>query len=208
MFEKPDAPDWIDVWGAGLFETKGEPGAKGGPWLRSIGAAQKFGFIPIFLDYIKFYNDPKYNAAVRAQVGLLALLDIIPINSTQGWFFKAKADFGLPSPETTFHCCFEQREITAARADVQVSYYRRAGRVLGIVTNLGKEPYEGPITIDWKALGLTAERTSVVRIDGKEPGQNRTELLIEPITSGKDGMIRLAVPVHDFRVFRLEPTGR
>lgn len=207
MFEKPDAPDWIDQWGAGLLERKGGPGAEGGSWLRSIGAAQKFGFIPIFLDYIKFYNHPKYDAAVRGHVGLLALMDIIPINSSQGWFFKATADFGLTSPETAFHSCFEQREILAARADVQVSYYRRAGRVLAIVTNLGKEPYEGPITIDWKTLGLTAERSSVVRIDGKEPGQNRTELLNEPMTPEKDGTLRLAVPAHDFRMVRLEPTG-
>ena len=72
MFDKPGAPDWIDLWGEGLLQRRGGPEAKGGPWLLAIGSAQKLGFVPIFLNYIKFYSDPRYMQALRAQYGLLA----------------------------------------------------------------------------------------------------------------------------------------
>ncbi len=68
MFEKPTAPDWVDLWGAKLLEPGAAQG--GGPWLLAIGTAQKFGAIPLFLNYIRFYDKPEYIPAMRAQYDL------------------------------------------------------------------------------------------------------------------------------------------
>lgn len=205
MFEKPDGPDWIDVWGADLLERKGGPGARGGPWVLANATAQKFGFIPVFLNYIKFYDKPEYLPAMRAQYGLLGLLDIIPICPDLGWFFKAKADFGMSAPETTFYRYFEQREIRTGREDVKASYYRRGNRVLLLVTNLGKENYTGSISLDLKALGIEPRKAQATRLDAESAQRFDTRVRRTPMPMAADATsVPVSIPRHDFLMLQLE----
>jgi len=206
MFDKPDGPDWIDVWGAEFLERTGGPGARGGPWLMSLGPAQKFGFIPIFLNYIKFYSRPEYLPAMRAQYALLGLLDIIPIGPELGWFYKAKQDFGMSAPETTFHRFFEQGEVTAARDDVKISYYRRGQSMLLFAANLGKEPYAGGAAVNLAALGMADAAVEVAEVVPVNEARLTTGYEYRLLPGGvRDGRIALSVPPHDFRMIRIRP---
>jgi hypothetical protein len=206
MFEKPGSPDWIDAWGADFLERTSGPGARGGPWLMSLGPAQKFGFIPIFLNYLRFYNDPQYLPALHAQYALLALLDIIPISPELGWFFKAKQDFGLIAPETSFRRFFDQREFRPARDDVKVSYYRRGPAMLLVVSNLGGEPFGGTIDVNWAALGLAPAKFTAAEIVPVNEGRHSTEYREEARTlePGNTGLC-VSIPRHDFRLIRIGP---
>ena len=78
---KPGRPDWVDTWGKGLLERRGGPGVAGGPWLLSLGPAQKFGFVPVFLNYIRYFADPKYMPAVRGQ--LRAVRHLVEVVETE-----------------------------------------------------------------------------------------------------------------------------
>jgi len=201
MFNKPADPDWIDLWGRGLLERRGGPAVEGGPWLLVLGPAQKFGFVPIFLNYIKYYRDPQYVPAMRAQCGLLALLDIIPVDTTVSWFFKAKQDFGVAARDAAFHRFFDQNEIVSDRRDVCVSYYRRGDNLLLIVTNLGKEAYAGALKLDRRALGLISGELAATLIDGQKPGDNNTALKTALVPFEADGAtLRVRIPSHDFCV--------
>lgn len=193
MFEKPTGPDWIDQWGAKLLESASAPGATGGPWLLSLNRAQKFGFTPVFLDYIKYYNAPEYPQAVRTMYAVLALLDIIPIN-TQPWFAQVKQDFGIGATDVQFRGYWEQAAVQSERADVKASYYTRNGSALLIVSNLGKEPYDGKLTVDFKALGLDAAH--VVLRDAEK--QDTFPYTVQ------DGAITLMLPRHDLRMIRVQ----
>jgi hypothetical protein len=207
MFEKPDQPDWIDVWGADFLKREPGPGARGGPWLRSLGPAQKFGFIPIFLNYIRFYNDPRYLTAMRAQYALLGLLDVVPISPELGWFFKAKQDFGMGAAETSFHRFFEQTEFRPGRADVLVSYYRRGRELLLIASNLGREPYRGTIHADWPALQLAAGEVAAVEIVPVNEGRNSTEYR-EAASAVSGAGLEVMVPPHDFKLLRVRARAK
>jgi len=193
MFEKPSGPDWMDEWGKCLLERKSGPGAVGGPWLLSIGRAQKFGFIPIFLNYIKFYDKPEFPQAVRAMHGLLGLLDIIPVcQDVNVSFIKAKAAFGIGEPDVEFRGFWEQKEVSAARENVKASYYKRRKSALVIVTNLSKEPFEGGVRIDFPALGLDQAKTTIKDPEAAEPP-------LRPEDLGK-----LKIRGHDYRFIWLE----
>lgn len=216
MFEKPDQPDWIDSWGADLQVRTPGPGAKGGPWLTSLGPAQKFGFMPVFLDYVKFWNHPGYITGLRAQYGLLALLDINPSNVALGWFRKAKQDFGMEHPATAFMPYHRQKEIATGRPDVAVSYYRNAKGILAVITNLGKESFDGKVTLDAKVLGLSGTLTAVRLGAGKEPvfmekggwqNLNDTEVRRDAVALESDGSLRLAIPAHDFAMIDIRKGG-
>jgi hypothetical protein len=208
MFDKPEAPDWIDVWGADLLARTAGPGARGGPWLLALGPAQKFGFIPVFLNYIKFYDKPEYLPAMRAQYALLGLLDIIPVSPELGWFFKAKQDFGMSAPETVFRPFHAQAEVRAEREDVPISYYRRGDRLLLVVSNLGREPYTGRVSLRLEALGLAAD--GIVAADLLPVSETRaaTAYREEPLRctpAGGTATLELVVPPHDFRLLRVGP---
>lgn len=204
MFDQPDGPDWIDQWGAGLLA---DPPAGAGAWLLALGPARKFGFTPVFLDYLKFWDKPEYPGAVRAQYALLALLDIIPINPSQAWFFKAKQDFGMREPETAFVRYFDQRRIVADRADVQISYYRRGDHLLLVVANLGREAYAGPLHLDLPALHLAAGPLSATLLDAADDRRHSTAVRAEPLPLTGDTIPRLDIPGHDFRVVRVAPAA-
>ncbi len=180
MFEKPGDPDWIDLWGARLLDRNAGFGAFGGPWLLSISRAQKFGFAPVFLDYVKFYNKPAdYLPAMRAQHALLGLLDIVPVNQTADpTFAQARAAFGIGEPDVHFHGFWEQTAIASGDAEVKASYYTRPGKALVIITNLGAVPFSGQIAINGNALGINQPGLTI-----RNAGQPDSAPL--PITAGK-----------------------
>lgn len=205
MFDKPDQPDWIDVWGADFLNRTPGPGARGGPWLLSLGPAQKFGFIPVFLNYIKFYDKPEYLPAMHAQYALLGLLDIIPVSPELAWVFKAKHDFGMGAPETSFHAYHEQQEVRADRDDVKISYYRRGENVLCWITNLGKTPYTGTIALDLPKLGLAPDKLAAAALEPVKEARMSTEYKAAPVPWEPGGpTLRVSVPAHDFRMLRLQ----
>lgn len=200
MLEKPNDPDWIDQWGANLLTPYAN---NAGAWLRSLGPAQKFGSMPLFLDYIKFYNDPKYLTAERAEYGLLGLFDITSVNPALGWVFKAKQDFGVAAKEVTFHRYFKQKEITTSRDDVKVSYYQKGNHVLFIITNLGKDPFDGTVTVDLKALGISLPKATVTWVDSANAEITNTEVKRTLLTL-ENATLKLQIPQHDFRLIQVE----
>ena len=194
QFAKPGGADWIDLWGSKLLAPVGGPGASGGPWLLSIGRAQKYGFIPIFLNYIKFYNAPEYPRALRSMHALLTLLDIIPITYTPGKLPQIKDDFGIGADDVAFHGYWRQKAVLAERADVKASYYRRPRSALIVVANLGGQPYEGKLRIDLRSLGF---RGAAVHLrDPEAPGT--------PPPALEGGAIRIRIARHDYRLIRLD----
>ena len=206
----PNGPDWIDLWGEGLLEEKGT----GGPWLLATSAAQKYGFIPSQFSYLNYASDA-FVRRLRSYYGLLGLLDIIPVSPELGWFFKAKQDFGMSHPETTFHQFLEQKEIRAGSESVKVSYYRRENRLLLVVTNLGKETYNGPVTIDRGALDLKGDAVKATRLDAAArptfdsktgwQGRYATTVKREPLVLAAGGSaVPVQLPPHDFWMIQVE----
>jgi hypothetical protein len=206
MFEKPEDPDFVDMWGRNLLDPNvSKDGVPGGPWLLSTCEAQKYGAIPLFLNFVKFFNKPEYLPAMRAQFAVLGLLDMIPINPELGWIFKAKQDFGMSVPETTFHRWFEQKEAKTSRSDVVASYYRRDNRILCIVSNLGNDRYDGGIKLDLAALGLKAGQMHASSIDSSKAERLNTEIQREDLPFATDGAsLKLAIPRHDFRMILID----
>jgi hypothetical protein len=216
--KKGDGPDWMDVWGQNLLRLDPGKQAIAGPWLLTTGQAQKIGLIPAFLNYLPWGSETYYRK-VRSMYGVLGLLDIIPITPDLGWFFKAKQDFGVDPVRTSFHGFYSQKEIVADAAEVGVSYYRAAGgkgeaaRVLAIVSNLSTNRFEGRVTIDARALGL-GPQARAARLDAAvEPsldatrhwiGLTDTEVKREPLELGRDGVLPLTIPPHDFRLIAVE----
>jgi len=155
------------------------------------------------LNYIRYYDRPEYRPALRAQYGLLGLLDMIPIATELGWYFKAKEDFGVAAADATFHPFHQQHEIASGRDDVQISYYRRPGKVLAIVTNLGKTPYDGVLKLDAAGMGLREQPVRATLLDEQAPKSQNTEVRREPLPPSQAGP-RLAIPPHDFQLIWLE----
>jgi hypothetical protein len=83
---------------------------------------------------------------------------------------------------------------------VAVSYYQRPGGVLAVVTNLGKEPYDGRITLDLAALGLAPDKVEAVEVDGAGPEAQRTDTTSRPLALEPGAALRLTIPPHDFRM--------
>ncbi len=203
MFDAPkDNWDWMDAWGKGLLDETGVAKNEAGDWMLSLGPAQKFGFTPVFLNYLKYYDKPEYHQAVRTQYALLALLDIIPIESRQAWFFKAKEDFGMSYPETLFHPYHSQKEIVASREDVKISYYRRDNKILAIVTNLGKDDFSGTVHFKLSEFGLK-DPVQVTHLDEMSQKEYSTEVKCQPLDIDK-GVIQIEIPSHDFRMIELK----
>lgn len=189
MFEKPEDPDWIDLLGARLLDRNAGFGAIGGPWLLSISRAQKFGFIPLFLNYIKFYNKPEYLPALRAQHGLLGLLDILPIEQAgDPTFAQSRATFDIGNPDVTFHGFWEQTALSTGQNEVKASYYTHPGKALIIITNLSPQPFTGWVSINIKTLGLDPGK-AVIR------NAEKPESAPLPITDGK---VTITIPRHDY----------
>ena len=162
----------------------------------SIGRAQKFGFIPVFLNYLKFWNRPEYPKAVRAMHGLLGLLDIIPIcQDVNVSFVRAKAAFGIGAPDVRFHGFWEQKVVRPEREDVKASFYTRERSALVVLTNLGEEPFNGPVHLDLRSMGLDPRTVTVRNAEAKDatfPMQG--------------GAMRLEIPRHDYRLLWLVAT--
>jgi Family of unknown function (DUF6067)/Concanavalin A-like lectin/glucanases superfamily len=195
-FKSPNDPDFIDTWGQDLLERRSGQEVVGGPWMLGINRAQKFGFIPVFLNYIQFYDDKAAtNRAFRTMHALLGLLDIIPIEQIwNGSFLKAKAAFGIGEPGVEFHGFWEQKAVSVAQADVKASYHTRKGAALIIVTNLGKQDFTGKVSIDYAALGLDPAKTIA-----KNPEAENATLTAADLA-------QMHIPGHDYRFILLEET--
>lgn len=212
---KDGGPDFITTWAGNLQQravTAKDNGA--GAWLLSTSQSQKFGIIPAFLNYLPYWSTD-YDKKLRGQYGMLGLLDIIPLAIEQAWFFKAKQDFGMDSPATSFHPFYRQLEIKTDHADVVSSYYRRGSRVLAIITNLGTEPYEGAVRFDLKKLGIAAGEATATRVDAAKPpvyntqqkrwdGTGDTSVRREPVPWASDGAsLAVKIPSHDFQMIEV-----
>jgi hypothetical protein len=75
---------------------------------------------------------------------------------------------------------------------VKASYYKRKKSALIIVTNLGKEPFEGEVRVAFPALGLDPAKTTLK--DAEAP---------EPLLRAED-LAKLKIRGHDYRFVWLE----
>jgi hypothetical protein len=173
------------VWGDQLLERG--PGA--GSWLLSLGRTQKFGFTPIFLNYLRFWDKPEYAPAVRTMYALLGLLDLIPIDQ-QFWFAQVKQDFDMGAADVRFQGYWEQTAVRTDRADVKASLYTRQHSALILVANLSKEPFAGKVEVDLERLGLASTKVLIRNPEEKDA----------PPLPLQDGAVTLQVPPHDFRM--------
>ena len=204
MFEEPEGPNWMDVWGEGILDepgTRQEPAT--GEWLLSIGDAQKFGFMPLFLNYIKFFDhETEYYHATRSQLALLALFDIIPIDPSHAWFFKVKENFGMNANETSFHRFDTQQEIYSGHPEVPVSYYRRGNSILVIVVNMSDEAFVDSVTVDKGRLEIEKDLQATLWKDAAKK-RNSIELTRESVVYDEESL-RVSIPPKDVRVVELK----
>ena len=213
---KDGGPDFIATW-AGNLQKPADTVADNstGAWLLSTSQSQKFGIIPVFLNYLPHWSTD-YDKKLRSQYALLGLLDIIPYATEHGWFFKAKHDFGWDAPATRFHPYYRQREVRTDRDDVAVSYYRRGDRVLALVTNLGAEAYEGAVRFELAALGMREGSAMATRIDAAQPmvyntthkrwdHTQNTAMRRDPLEWASDGAsLTVTIPSHDFSLIEVQ----
>lgn len=195
-FNQPAAPDFIDLFGGKLLEASAGRGATGGPWLLSIGRAQKFGFVPVFLNRVKFYNQPEYPQAMRTQHGLLTLLDIIPMSYHPGQLAQAKQAFGIGASDVRFHGYWDQTAVDTGHPEVKASYYSRSNSLLIVVVNLGNDSYEGTLRLNSQLLGGNPSKWT---LRDAESGQH---------LSLSNGTCRTSILRHDFRLIQLDDTGQ
>jgi hypothetical protein len=184
MFENPTDPDWIDQWGNGRF---------GSEWIRGLSRSQKFGLIPAFLNYIKFWYLPTdYTKALRSMYGVLAIHDIgvTTGDNSDNWFVTIKKDFGITEPDVAFKGFWEQSGVRPDDANIKVSYYNRTKSALIFLTNMG-EAYSGNVSIDFSALGLNPAGAVITDAESKQTIN---------IVGGK---INLWIPRHDFRALQI-----
>ena len=99
----------------------------------------------------------------RAYVGALALHDI-------EWKFKLQSDFRLRAPGTEFIPYWDEEGLARTRTDwVKVSAWKRPGRCLVLLVNVGEERVEAEVRLDPAVMGLRKTAPSqlkVVDVDG------------------------------------------
>jgi len=187
MFENPTDPDWIDQWGNGRV---------GSEWIRGLSRSQKFGLIPAFLNYIKFWYLPAdYTKALRSMYGVLAIHDIgmTTGDNSSEWYENIKKNFGITALDVKFTGFWEQTAVQPNNSDVKVAYYTREKSALIFVTNMG-ELYTGTVSIDIAALGLNPVGAVI------------TDAESEQTIDISNGKISLSIPRHDFKALQLTAT--
>lgn len=196
MFETPTDPDWVDTWGNRLLDPSVGDSTDGGPWLLSISRAQKYGTIPVFLNYIKFFSLPtEYAAAMRQYHGLTGLLDIIPIDSrintttNAAPLLAAKEALGIGAADVTWQPYWTQTAVLPSRADIKASYWQRTASTLALVMNLG-EAFTGAVTVNLAGLGLTGGTV--------KDGETNAPYTVT------GGQITMTIPRHDYRLLRFD----
>ena len=185
MFEKPTDVDWIDVWGKDKSNSE---------WLRGLSRSQKFGLMPVFLNYIKFYDQPaEYTKALRTMYGVLSNHDILPIDPAP-WFETIRKDFGITASDVKFTGFWEQTAVQPDNPNIKVSYYTRTKSALIFLTNMG-EAYNGNIALDIFKLGLNTAGAVITDAESKQAIN---------ISNGK---INLSIPRHDFKALQITSTA-
>jgi len=214
-------PDWIDLWGNG---AKGDQPQGPSDWLLFLGRADKFGFIPLFFDYIGNYHELGYLKAQQARYALLSLLDIIPDKPVFRWWFSVRERFGIGEAEVLFHPYFQQKAIISDDPNnVLISYYSRKKSYLLMVSNLGQKDYSGKIKINGKDLGLDLSKVTVTDYTGESYMKKVTkankynykyDLTTKPmvgrnldLVDGKSA-INLNIQRHDFKMIFLSDSNQ
>jgi len=156
---------------------------------------RQWGIMPYFLPEFR----PPYDTQVEPTRGLMGLLMIHDVNVWAIWCnadvineaFAALDEFGYVDAD--FIPYFDPNPPAATDLrDVYASAYKRAdGAVLLIVANVGREDREGPVEIDCKRLGVSADTA----LDW--PSREATAL--------DDGSLTLTVPGLGYRMLLLEP---
>jgi hypothetical protein len=139
--------DFVDRWG----------GTKQLNWLRANSRSAKYGFTPVFFDYISAQiasaNLPPY---YRSMVAVLQLMDIdVQGHYIPQWaaYMQPRVNFAITAAGVTFTGYWSNAEITPDNT-AQCSYYIGANKVLAHCANLSGAGYNGTITFNAAALGL------------------------------------------------------
>jgi len=175
--------DFVNQWGT----------PNGLNWLRANSRSQKYGFTPLFFDYISAQiRGSSLTAYYRSMVAVLQLMDIdIQGHYISQWaaYMWPRVNFGITAPDVTFTGYWSNAEIAPDNTAL-CSYYKRANKVLAHCANLSTSAYSGTVTFNATALGLTG---TVTAIDGESGSPI-------PIANGQ---FPIVINQHDYRVLVL-----
>lgn len=184
---KPGDSDWIDRYNT----------PQGINWLKGISRTEKFGWVQAFLDEIRIYTDPSYQAQYRAMIAMLSLFDISSTSNPwmSDWtnYLQARINFGMLGTQAEFHPYWSQSAITgepSTNTNVVCSYHAIENSRLAHCANLGSSAYSGSINIDQAALGLTGTLSAV---------DAETNASLDYV----NGAIPLAIGRHDYRILKI-----
>lgn len=150
--------------------------------LRAEFTGRQFGLVPFFLPEFN-EQDRKPREPTEHMLSLMLLHDINvwaiwcnaevvkEVWAAQDRFDIAAADF-VPY--------WQNAEYVAGQSDdLKVSYYQHPGKVLLIVSNLGKKPVEAQLTLDWARLGLKGDKHQAKdAITGEKIGIEQKKLTV------------------------------
>lgn len=162
--------------------------------LRGQTYAKQFGMVPLLIS--AYTGDLARSEEAARQLLALVLPHEIPV-----WYGginpkvlrnvdRAKAEFGIASDEVEFVPYWENRAITATPS-CWVSYYRRPGRVLAVVSNLQDQKQSIRLTVQGDTLGLATGWAAVEAVAKAPLTRNGAEL-------------ETTIPDNDFRLVLLQ----
>jgi hypothetical protein len=175
--------DFVNRWGT----------SNGLNWLRANSRSMKYGFTPVFFDYVSAQIPgsilrPYY----RSMVAVLQLMDIdVQGHYISHWaaYMRPRVNFGITAPNVTFTGYWNNSEIVPDNV-AQCSYYRGTHKVLAHCANFSASSYTGTITFNATALGFTG---SVTATDAESGSQI-------PVANGT---FPISINAHDYRVITL-----
>jgi Concanavalin A-like lectin/glucanases superfamily/Family of unknown function (DUF6067) len=175
--------DFVNQWGT----------PNGLNWLRANSRSQKYGFTPLFFDYISAQiPGSSLTPYYRSMVAVLQLMDIdIQGHYISQWvaYMQPRVNFGITAPDVTFTGFWSNPEIAPDNTAL-CSYYKRANKVLAHCANLSTSAYSGTVTFNATALGLTGTVTAIDAESGSPI----------PIANGQ---FPIVINRHDYRVLVL-----
>jgi hypothetical protein len=175
--------DFVNQWG----------NPNGLNWLRANSRSLKYGFTPVFFDYISAQiPSSSLRPYYRSMVAVLQLVDIdIQGHYISQWaaYMRPRVNFGITAPSVTFAGYWNNSEIVPDNV-AQCSYYKGSNRALAHCANLSSYAYSGTITFNASALGLTG----TVAIADAETGTAMPTA---------NGSFSLSINSHDYRVISL-----
>jgi hypothetical protein len=175
--------DFVDRWGT----------SNGLNWLRANSRSMKYGFTPVFFDYVSAQIPSSIlRPYYRSMVAVLQLMDIdIQGHYISQWaaYMRPRVNFGITAPNVTFTGYWNNSEIAPDNV-AQCSYYKGTHKVLAHCANLSASSYSGTITFNAMALGLNGVVTATDAESGSQiPVANRA--------------FPISINAHDYRVITL-----